>query len=86
MLQFLYHREFRKDYKKLSSKVQKAFAERIVLFAQDPFQPLLRDHALHGDLEGKRAFSINGDIRVVYRVLDKKTVMLLRVGTHNQVY
>lgn len=34
----------------------------------------------------KAAFSVRGDLRVVYRFVDKNIAMLLRIGTHNQVY
>lgn len=35
---------------------------------------------------GKRSFNITGDIRVVYREIDKNTVEFLDIGTHPQVY
>jgi len=78
MLKALYHKDFKKDFKKLSKNAKERFAERFLMF--------LRDHPLVGYLRGKRAFSVGGDIRVVYRFLDHKTVLLLRIGTHNQVY
>ena len=39
-----------------------------------------------GAKSGSRSCSITGDIRVVYRKKDEKTVILLDIGTHNQVY
>lgn len=45
----------------------------------------LNDHALSGNLQGKRAFSITGDIRVIYVELEDRLIFL-DIGTHNQVY
>lgn len=47
---------------------------------------MLNDHQLTGDLEGKRAFNITGDIRVVYRQIDEEAIEFLDIGSHNQVY
>ena len=45
----------------------------------------LYDHSLTGKLSGKRAFSIAGDIRVVYIELEE-VIVFLDIGSHNQVY
>lgn len=86
MLNALYHKDFKKDYKKLPKNLRERFAERFLIFLKNPTESILRDHPLMGDLQGKRAFSVAGDIRVVYRFIDKGIVILLRIGTHNQVY
>jgi addiction module RelE/StbE family toxin len=45
----------------------------------------LDDHSLVGTMKGLRAFSIGGDIRVVYRETDEY-FEFLDVGSHSQVY
>ena len=45
----------------------------------------LDDHALIGSMKGLRAFSIGGDVRVVYREADEY-YEFLDIGSHNQVY
>lgn len=45
----------------------------------------LNDHGLTGDLQGRRSFSITGDIRVFYVEFEDK-IIFLDIGTHNQVY
>ncbi len=45
----------------------------------------LNDHALRGKLVGKRAFSVEGDVRVIYIELDDM-IVFLDIGSHNQVY
>lgn len=79
---------FIKIYKKRFSNkptIQKRFNERTRLFAQNPSSVLLKDHALSGKLKGYRAFSVTGDVRVVYHI-HNKTAYFVDIGTHNQVY
>lgn len=86
MLKALHHKNFKKDFKKLPKNMRERFGERFMIFLKNPTDPIVRDHPLLGILEGKRAFSVGGDTRVIYRFLDKNTILLLRIGTHNQVY
>ena len=65
----------------------KELAATITLFSENRANPSLRDHALTGRMEGKNSFSVNYDIRVIYRLSnDGKEAVLLDVGTHKQVY
>jgi mRNA-degrading endonuclease YafQ of YafQ-DinJ toxin-antitoxin module len=60
-----------------------AFWESVETFVLDP--TLVKDHALQNVMQGKRAFSINEEYRVVYLETDDEYVFL-DVGTHEQVY
>ena len=85
---FKYHPKFRKNYKqRIQSTIslKDRYLERLKLFRTDPQDPILRDHALTGELKGFRAFSINSDVRVVY-FQKADTIHLYDIGTHNQVY
>lgn len=87
-MQIKYHREFLKNYHKRiapNSKLIIQFQAKLKQFLVDPNSPTLRDHKLIGKLSSYRAFSVSGDIRVVYRIEDKE-LWLYDVGTHNQVY
>ena len=82
------HPHFRKNYRKrifTNSKLVDKVKERIALFSNNPKSPLLKDHQLTGDMKGYRAFSVTGDIRIVY-FREDDTVWLFDIGTHNQVY
>ncbi len=82
-----FHKRFDKRYEKLTTKLQTKVDEAIEHFVIDPFDPSLKNHALTGKMLGKRAFSVTGDYRVVFEEFDHYTlVLLLDVGTHNQVY
>ncbi|MDO8571795.1 MAG: type II toxin-antitoxin system mRNA interferase toxin, RelE/StbE family [bacterium] len=83
------HPNFKKAYKNRVANDQKLIVKikkRIEYFVNNPSHPLLRDHALTGTKKGLRAFSVTGDIRIVYRWIESHTIELLTIGTHNQVY
>lgn len=81
-------KKFLKSYKKRiqgNNKLEKRLRERVNLFAEQRKHPQLLDHQLKGDRKGCRAFSVTGDIRVVYyEEIDK--FIFLDIGTHTQVY
>lgn len=54
-------------------------------FAADPRDQLLRTHKLKGDLSGYWAFSVDDDLRVLFR-WDSDTAFLVNIGTHDEVY
>lgn len=67
-----YHKNFLKSYSK-----------RIIRNLN--LDKRFKDHALTGSIKGYRAFSVTGDVRVVYERVDDG-VLLHDIGTHNQVY
>ena len=77
---------FKKKYEKLDENIKNKFKERLRLFLESPLNPILKVHALRGNLIGHKAFSITGDFRAIYTMLDKETIKLVDIGTHNQVY
>lgn len=60
--------------------------ERIALFRKNPDDTRLANHALHGRMDEKWAFSITDDIRIVYTWIGNTTVRFLAIGTHEEVY
>ncbi len=56
------------------------------LFSQNPFDRRLRAHKLTGKLEGLWAFSVTYDCRVIFKFLDKDEVLLVDIGSHDEVY
>lgn len=61
-------------------------AYRINLFRYNPDDTRLDNHLLTKRMEGKWAFSITGDIRIVYEWIGKRDVRFLAIGTHTEVY
>ena len=83
-----YHRNFTKNLKKRfgnNLKLKRQYRNRLLLFIENPKNPILKDHQLSGDKITTRAFSITGDIRVIYTIIEN-TIYFFDIGTHNQVY
>ncbi len=76
---------FQRRARKLTG-IQKAMLRAALRrFAGDPRDPLLRTHKLKGELEGWWAFSVDDDLRVVFR-WDGGVAVLLLIGSHDEVY
>lgn len=83
-----YHKRYLKHYKLRiipNPSLDRKYSKRLQLFISDPNLALLNDHALHGDMEGYRSFSITGDVRVIYKI-EGESIKFYDIGTHNQVY
>jgi addiction module RelE/StbE family toxin len=82
-----YDSKFGKSIKSLirNRKLQDKIKARITLFMINKKDPVLRDHALIGKMRSYRAFSITGDIRIVYKEFPDH-IRFIDIGTHNQVY
>ena len=82
----IYSKRFKKQFKKLRSGGKKKFEERVNIFIENTSVSLLNDHALHGKLSHYRSFSITGDIRVLYKQVEKNVVMFIDIDTHSNFY
>lgn len=83
------HPDFQKSYNKRianNRKLVEKTSKRLELFQKDSKNPTLKDHQLKGDKRNFRAFSITGDIRIIYLRVSKDHIILVDIGTHNQVY
>lgn len=81
-------KKFKKAYKNRiwsNKNLVKRLEERYDLFVEDSSNEVLQDHALSGKMRGYRAFSVTGDIRVIYYIFED-TAYFVDIGTHNQVY
>ena len=66
-----------------------AIRETLKLLAEDAFAPQLRTHKLKGALTGCWASSAGYDLRVVFEFVSQggnEAILLLSVGTHDEVY
>ncbi|MEW5992119.1 MAG: hypothetical protein AB1736_12340 [Chloroflexota bacterium] len=68
-------------------KVPQASMLRAALrrFAADPKDPLLRVHKLRGELGASWAFSVDDDLRVLFR-WDGDAAFLVNLGSHDEVH
>lgn len=53
-------------------------------FAVDPSDPLLHTHKLRGELAGYWAFSVDEDVRVLFR-WEGDEAFLVNLGSHDEV-
>jgi addiction module RelE/StbE family toxin len=63
--------------------------EKLDQLAADAAQPSLRSHKLRGPLAGCWACTVTYDLRVVYQFVQaegSEAILLLALGTHDQVY
>jgi len=83
-----YAKKFIKNFDKRIArnvKLKNQFQERVELFLRKPQHPLLKNHKLSGAKKYLNAFSVTGDVRVLY-YQKEETIYLVDIGTHNQVY
>lgn len=81
------HKNFTKSLARLSPKMRDKVQLAIHKFKDNPHDLLLRNHPLKGSMQGTRAFSVTGNLRVIFKEYEHYTlVLLVDVGTHNQVY
>lgn len=69
-----------------NSPLKEEINKRISWFQKNPNDTRLGNHALIKRMIGKWAFSITGDIRIVYEWLGETTVRFLAIGGHKKVY
>lgn len=76
---------FKRRAKKLKEPQASMLRAALRRFAADPRDPLLRTHKLKGDLADYWAFSVDDDLRVVFR-WDGEVAFLVDLGSHDEVY
>jgi mRNA-degrading endonuclease YafQ of YafQ-DinJ toxin-antitoxin module len=88
----LFSKAFSRDLRSwLKSRPEAASSIEATLeqLADDAFAPSLRSHKLRGPLTGRWACSADYDVRIVFKFVeqdDEEAVLLLSLGTHDEVY
>ena len=89
MINLIWDPGFKRIYKKKvknNSELKKKFWDAIKLFTEDHFNPQLRTHKLTGKLSGLWAFSVSYDCRVIFKFIKGDEVLLIDIGSHDEVY
>lgn len=89
MIRISYAPTYHKFLKELLGEVpdlEEEIKKRIKWFCKKPSDERLANHLLHGKLKNLWAFGITGDIRILYKWLDKNKVRFLAIGGHSKVY
>ena len=89
MTRVKYHGDYQTDLKNTVATfpyLKKEIDRRIKLFKKNPEDTRLENHPLKRNLEGKWAFSITDDVRIIFEWKGKSTVRFLAIGMHKEVY
>ncbi|MDL1971363.1 MAG: type II toxin-antitoxin system mRNA interferase toxin, RelE/StbE family [Candidatus Desulfofervidaceae bacterium] len=80
-----FKRAFKKKIKR-NKDLQEIFWKKLEKFIEDPFAKELKTHKLTGKLEDSWSFSLRYDLRVIFFFAENKKVVLVDIGTHEEVY
>ncbi len=91
MIEIVWDKKFKRIYKNWSRKypdLVDSFKGKIKLFVNNPFHPSLRTHSLSGILKGLWSLRITYKHRLIFKFIgeEKKKVLLIDIGTHEEVY
>jgi addiction module RelE/StbE family toxin len=80
-----FSKNFSKQYHKTPKKVRDQFKNRLKIFKQNKFDPVLNNHKLTGHYMGYRSINITGDYRAVFEE-QGDLIYFTALGTHSQLY
>ncbi|MHB1156668.1 MAG: type II toxin-antitoxin system RelE/ParE family toxin [Phycisphaerales bacterium] len=78
-----------KRFVKKQPGILPSFRDTLTLLERNAFDPQLRTHKLKGELAGSWACSAGYDLRIIFDFVQHngaEAVLLLSVGTHDEVY
>jgi mRNA interferase YafQ len=80
---------FKQSLKKLARRNPEMIAplmESIILFTIQSNHPSLQTHKLSGELSDAWAFKVACDLRVLFKYAANGDIVLIDIGTHDEVY
>lgn len=69
-----------------SPELKERVSLQVERFRRNPTDTRLDNHDLKKEMSGQWAFSITGDIRIVYEWLGRHEARFLAIGGHEEVY
>ncbi len=81
-----FRKHFKKQLAKMPQKYQEQFSKKLDIFFENPFNPVLNNHQLSGELKNMRSINITGDIRAIYEQIGKNKVLFLMIASHSKLY
>ena len=82
----VFHKNFKKQYKKLTKGEKQRFCFRLAVFESNPFNIILNNHPLRGKFDGYRSINIAGDLRAIYKLVDREEYVFVAIDTHDHLY
>ncbi len=89
MITLIWSPHFKRQLEKFISKhpeLRNVIKEKMRVFIEDQYNPALRNHKLTGKLSGLRAIVIAYNCRIVFEVQSENEVLLVDIGSHDDVY
>jgi len=80
-----FKRVFKKKIKR-NKELEEIFWKKLEKFIKDPFTKELKTHKLTGRLQGLWSFSLEYDLRVIFFFAEDNKVVLVDIGSHEEVY
>lgn len=62
------------------------FEKALGTFIENPFAESLRTHKLSGKLKERWSFTVEYDLRVIFRFLENGNAIFEEIGSHDDVY
>ncbi len=84
-MRFVVSSRFQRRARKLREPHATMLRAALRRFARDPQDPLLRTHKLRGELSDYWAFSVDDDLRMLFR-WDDEVAFLVHLGSHDEIY
>ncbi len=92
MRKILFTKHFLRQYKKYKKRfpaLEREIEEAFRMLIEDPFQPTLQTHKLHGKLSARLSCSCGYDCRILFSIEktgDVEEIVLIEIGTHDEMY
>ena len=84
-MEIVFHKQFKKKFKKLPVKVRQQFFEHLELFTSDSTHPTLNNHSVDKAFPDCRSINVTGDYRAIF-YLEVTVVTFITIGTHSELY
>jgi len=81
-----YSRDFKKQFQKLPKKIQNCFRERLEIFLNNKFHPLLNNHRVEKRFPGCRSINVTGNYRAIFKETSDDSITFILIGTHSELY
>jgi len=85
-MKVVFHKNFKRQFKKLRKNQQNKFREQLAVFIENPFNPVLNNHPLQGKYEGLRSINVGGDLRAIYEMAEKEIAYFIAINAHSKLY
>lgn len=76
---------FKKAFDKVPAKVQKQFYDRLRIFMDNKFAPVLNNHSVDPTFPAARSINITGDYRALF-IEEGDDITFVILGTHSELY